>query len=80
MRRASHWIARDFRGSATCMLNASARIPLSLLRFSVSSRIVFHVVIDADSNEPGVICGVSPTDKEGDFLAFFSRYFFDRAL
>jgi hypothetical protein len=41
---------------------------------------VVQVVNEADSNDPGVICGVSPTDKEGDFLAFFSKYFFDSVL
>jgi hypothetical protein len=41
---------------------------------------VVHVVRDADSNDPGVIAGVSPTDNDADFFAFFSRYFFDRAL
>ena len=38
------------------------------------------MVRDADSNDPGVIAGVSPTDNDADFFAFFSRYFFDRAL
>jgi hypothetical protein len=52
----------------------------SLLKFSVSSRIVVHVVREADSSDPGVISGVSPTVREADFLAFFSRYFFDRTL
>jgi hypothetical protein len=37
------------------MLNESASMPRSLERFSVSSRIVVHVVRDADSREPGVI-------------------------
>ena len=72
--------ARFFRGSAICALNESASIPRSRLRFSVSSRMVVHVVRDADSNDPGVIAGVSPTDKDADFFAFFSKYFFDRAL
>ena len=32
------------------------------------------------SNDPGVIVGVSPTLKLADFLVFFSKYFFARAL
>jgi len=61
-------------------LNESASIFLSLLKLSVSSRIVVHVVNEADSSDPGVIWGVSPTDNAEDFLAFFSRYFLDSAL
>lgn len=41
---------------------------------------VVHVVREALSRDPGVICGVSPTESEADFLAFFSRYFFDKVL
>ena len=41
---------------------------------------VVHVVRDADSNDPGVTAGVSPTDNDADFFDFFSRYFFDRTL
>jgi len=80
LRRSSHLRARIFNGSATCALNESANMPRSRLRFSVSSRIVVHVVRDADSNDPGVMAGVSPTDKDADFFAFFSKYFFDSAL
>jgi hypothetical protein len=32
------------------------------------------------SREPGVIVGESPTLRLADFLAFFSKYFFARAL
>jgi len=52
----------------------------SLLRFSVSSSIVVHVVREADSKDPGVTCGLSPTVKEADFFAFFSKYLLDNAL
>jgi hypothetical protein len=36
--------------------------------------------MDALSNDPGVTTGFSPTLKALDFLAFFSKYFFARAL
>jgi hypothetical protein len=55
-------------------------MPRSRLTFSTSSRIVVHVVSDADSRDPGVMAGVSPTDSDADFFAFFSKYRFERAL
>jgi hypothetical protein len=55
-------------------------MPRSRLIFSTSSSIVVHVVSDADSRDPGVMAGVSPTDSDGDFFAFFSKNRFDRAL
>ena len=79
-RISSYLTAKFLRGSATCALNESASIIRSLLRFSVSSSIVVQVVSEADSSDPGVICGVSPTVNEADFLAFFSKNLFDKAL